>query len=159
MKKAVCPGSFDPITNGHLEIIKRASKLFDEVVVLVVTNPDKKCAFSAEERCELISSATAGIKGVSTDFFSGLLADYVKENGVCAIVKGIRSASDFDYEFQMALANKSLAPEAETVFLTADPENMYISSSLIKQIASFGGEIEPFVPEAIAEKVNSRLKK
>ena len=158
MKKAVCPGSFDPITNGHIDIIKRAAELFDEVTVLVVNNPDKKCAFSPEERCALIEKATEGIGVVKVDSFSGLLADYVKQNGINAIVKGIRSSSDFEYEFQMALANRSLAPNAETVFITADPQNMYVSSSLIRQIAGFGGDVSDFVPKNIAPEIEKRLK-
>ena len=158
MKKAVCPGSFDPITNGHVDIIKRAAELFDEVTVLVVTNPDKKCVFSPEERCELIKKATDGIGVIKVDCFSGLLADYVKQNEICAIVKGIRSSSDFEYEFQMALANRSLAPSAETVFITADPQNMYVSSSLIRQIAAFGGDVSDFVPKNIVEEIEKRLK-
>ena len=158
MKKAVCPGSFDPITNGHVDIIKRAAELFDEVTVLVVTNPDKKCVFSPEERCELIAKATEKIGGIKVDCFSGLLADYVKQNGINAIVKGIRSSSDFEYEFQMALANRSLAPDAETVFITADPQNMYVSSSLIRQIAAFGGDVSDFVPKNIVEEIEKRLK-
>ncbi len=158
MKKAVCPGSFDPITNGHIDIIKRAAELFDEVTVLVVTNPDKKCVFSPEERCLLIEKAVEGIEGVKVDSFSGLLADYVKQNGISAIVKGIRSSSDFEYEFQMALANRSLAPNAETVFITADPQNMYVSSSLIRQIAGFGGDVSDFVPKNIVLEIEKRLK-
>jgi pantetheine-phosphate adenylyltransferase len=158
MKKAVCPGSFDPITNGHIDIIKRAAELFDEVTVLVVTNPDKKCVFSPEERCLLIEKAVEGIEGVKVDSFSGLLADYVKQNGISAIVKGIRSSSDFEYEFQMALANRSLAPNAETVFITADPQNMYVSSSLIRQIAGFGGDVSDFVPKNIVSEIEKRLK-
>ena len=158
MKKAVCPGSFDPITNGHVDIIRRAAELFDEVTVLVVTNPDKKCVFSPEERCELISKAVEGIEGIKVDSFSGLLADYVKKNKISAIVKGIRSSSDFEYEFQMALANRSLAPNAETVFITADPQNMYVSSSLIRQIAGFGGDVSDFVPKNIVEEIEKRLK-
>ena len=158
MKKAVCPGSFDPITNGHIDIIKRAAELFDEVTVLVVTNPDKKCAFSPEERCALIEKATEGIGAVKVDSFSGLLADYVKQNDINAIVKGIRSSSDFEYEFQMALANRSLAPNAETVFITADPQNRYVSSSLIRQIACFGGDVSDFVPKNIVEEIEKRLK-
>ena len=158
MKKAVCPGSFDPITNGHIDIIKRAAELFDEVTVLVVTNPDKKCVFSPEERSELIKKATEEIEGVKVDSFSGLLADYVKQNEISAIVKGIRSSSDFEYEFQMALANRSLAPNAETVFITADPQNMYVSSSLIRQIAGFGGDVSDFVPKNIVLEIEKRLK-
>ena len=158
MKKAVCPGSFDPITNGHVDIIRRAAELFDEVTVLVVTNPDKKCVFSPEERCELIAKAVDGIEGIKVDSFSGLLADYVKKNKISAIVKGIRSSSDFEYEFQMALANRSLAPDAETVFITSDPSNMYVSSSLIRQIAGFGGDVSDFVPKNIVSEIEKRLK-
>ena len=158
MRRAVCPGSFDPITNGHLDIIKRAAELFDEVTVLVVTNPDKKCVFTPEERCELITKAAENIPGIKVDSFSGLLADYVKQKDICAIVKGIRSSSDFEYEFQMALANRSLAPKAETVFITADPQNMYVSSSLIRQIACFGGDVSDFVPKNVVPEIEKRLK-
>ncbi len=157
MKKAVCPGSFDPITNGHIDIIKRAAELFDEVTVLVMANPDKRCVFSAEERCELIEKAVQNIPKVKVEHYSGLLADYVKEKTVSAIVKGIRSSSDFEYEFQMALANKSLAPNAETVFITADPRNMYVSSSLIRQIAGFGGDVSEFIPKEIVEDIKKRF--
>ncbi len=158
MKKAICPGSFDPITNGHLDIIKRAAELFDEVTVLVTVNPDKSCVFSPEERCALIEKAVGDIPNVKTDSHCGLLADYVKKNEIKAIVKGLRTSSDFEYEFQMALANKSLAPEAETVFITANPNNMYISSSLVRQIASLGGDISGFVPKEIIEETEKKLK-
>ncbi len=158
MKKAVCPGSFCPVTNGHIDLIMRAAKLFDEVTVLVVTNPDKKCAFTAEERCEMIKKSLSGTSGIKVDKWDGLLAEYVKENEIDAIVKGIRSSSDFDYEFQMALANKSLAPEVETVFMSADTQNMYVSSSLIRQIASFGGDVSAFVPEEIISDIEKGLK-
>ncbi len=158
MKKAVCPGSFDPITNGHMDIIKRSAELFDEVTVLVMANPDKRCAFTADERCELIKKSVEKIPNVKVNSYGGLLADYVRENGVSAIVKGLRSSSDFEYEFQMALANKSLAPNAETVFMATDPRNMYVSSSLIRQIASFGGDISDFVPKEITEEIEKRLK-
>lgn len=158
MKKAICPGSFDPITNGHLDIIMRASKLFDEVTVLVTANPDKNCVFSPEERCDLIRKAIGDIPNVKIDFHCGLLADYVREHEIKAIVKGLRTSSDFEYEFQMALANKNLAPEAETVFITANPNNMYISSSLVRQIASLGGDITGFVPEVISKETENKLK-
>ncbi len=157
MKKAVCPGSFCPVTNGHIDIIMRAAKLFDEVTVLVVTNPDKKCAFTAKERCEMIKKALEGISGIKVDEWNGLLADYVKQNNINAIVKGIRSSSDFDYEFQMALANKSLAPKVETIFMTADTQNVYVSSSLIRQIASFGGDVSDFVPKEIVSDIKKGL--
>lgn len=159
MKKAVCPGSFNPVTNGHVDVIKRAAELFDEVTVLIMVNPDKECIFSPDERAEMMKTAVSGIKNVKVDIWDGLLAAYVEEKGICAIVKGLRSATDFDYEFQMALANKSLAPGAETVFLTAKPENMYVSSTLVRQIASFGGDIKDFVPKEICDIITDRCKR
>ena len=158
MKKAVCPGSFDPITNGHLDIIKRASELFDEVTVLVVTNPDKKCVFSPEERCLLIEKAVEGIEGVKVDSFSGLLADYVKQNGISAIVKGIRSSSDFEYEFQMALINRNINPDLDTMFLTAEHQYMYMSSSTVKELGRYGVNLSEFLPEEIIPDFQERIK-
>ncbi len=158
MKIAVCPGSFDPITLGHIDIIKRASKLFDKVIVLVSVNAMKNYSFTKDERVELAEKATMHLDNVSVDSDDGLLAEYLKRNGACAIVKGLRAVSDFEYEFQMSLANKKLNPEAETIFLTAAGENMYLSSSLVKQIASFGGDISEFVPECIAEDIKKGLE-
>lgn len=157
MRIAVCPGSFDPVTRGHLDIIKRASKLFDEVIVLVSVNPAKNCIFSAEERVKLIEACTGELENVKVDTFSGLLASYVSKVGACAIVKGLRAVSDFEYEFQQSLANKNLNPDAETVFLTTASENMFLSSSLVKQIAFFGGDISAFVPEVILNPIQDRL--
>lgn len=157
MSLAVCPGSFDPITRGHLDIVRRASVLFEEVVVLVVINPDKHCAFTIDERCDMIRQATAGIPGVRVDSYYGLLADYVRAAGAAAIVKGLRAMSDFEYEFQMALTNKSLIPYAETVFLTTSVENMYVSSSLVRQVAGFGGNISDFVPRCLVKTIMKRL--
>lgn len=159
MRIAVCPGSFDPITNGHLDIIKRASLLFDKVVVLVSINPSKNCSFTQEERVEMIKECTQSMENVSVDTFSGLLADYVKDNNACAIVKGLRAVSDFEYEFQQSLANKNINPNAETVFLTTSAEFMFLSSSLVKQIALFGGDISDFVPEIILDQIQKRLRK
>lgn len=158
MKKAVCPGSFCPVTNGHIDIFRRAAELFDEVTVLVMANPEKHYDFSVEERCNMISCALADDNRIKVDAWDGLLAEYVEKNGINAIVKGLRSATDFDYEFQMALANKSLAPKAETVFMTAKPENMYVSSSLVRQIASFGGDVSDFVPADAVEIIEKVLK-
>jgi pantetheine-phosphate adenylyltransferase len=156
---AVCPGSFDPVTLGHLDIITRASKLFDKVIVLISRNVGKsQPSFTATERMLMIEAVTRDLDNVVIDILDGLLADYVKQNGISAIVKGIRSSSDFEYEFQMALANRSLAPNAETVFITADPQNMYVSSSLIRQIAAFGGDVSDFVPKNIVEEIEKRLK-
>lgn len=154
---AVVPGSFDPITKGHMDIIRRAQTLFDRVIVLVVVNAQKNPCFSLEERVELIKASVQGIPGVEVDSYDGLLVDYVKQVGAGAIVKGLRAVSDFEYEFQMALANKILYDEAETVFLTTSAENMYLSSSVVKQIAAFGGDISHFVPECILHDITERL--
>ncbi|HIZ55790.1 MAG TPA: pantetheine-phosphate adenylyltransferase [Firmicutes bacterium] len=160
MKIAVCPGSFDPITKGHLDIITRAGKLFDQLIILVSVNQEKHPIFSLEERLDLINTAVAHMQNVHVDILrDGLLADYVRQVGACAIVKGLRAVSDFEYEFQMALANKRLYPNAETIFLTASSEHMYLSSSLVKQIAGYGGNIADFVPESVAEKISQRLKR
>lgn len=158
MRIAVCPGSFDPVTYGHLDIIHRAAALFDKVVILVVTNPDKRCIFTAEERCDMIRRVIASIPNAEVDSYGGLLAEYCRARGAAAIVKGLRAVSDFEYEFQMALANKKLLPEADTLFLTTSAENMYLSSSLVRQIASLGGDISPFVPETIRDEIAARLR-
>lgn len=159
MRIAVCPGSFDPVTFGHTDIIRRASKLFDKVIVLVSVNAAKSPAFTIVERVQLIHKVVNDLKldNVVVDIWDGLLADYVKQVNACAIIKGLRAVSDFEYEFQMALANKILYDEAETVFLTTSGENMYLSSSVVKQIASFGGDISHFVPECILKDITERL--
>lgn len=154
---AVYPGSFDPLTYGHLDIIQRAAKIFDEVVVLVSINPSKAPSFTAEERVELIHRCVGNLGSVSIDTFDGLLVDYVRRVDACAIVKGLRAVSDFEYEFQQALANKVLYAHAETVFLTTSTENMYLSSSVVKQIASFGGDISHFVPGSVLKDIQDRL--
>ena len=158
MRTAVCPGSFDPITKGHIDIITRAAKLFDQVIVLISVNYDKTCSFSAEERCEMARLSAAHLPNVTVDSFDGLLANYVREKNACAIVKGLRAVSDFEYEFQMALANKKLYGGAETIFLTTSGENMYLSSSLVRQIASFGGNITHFVPPEIIGMIQNRFE-
>ena len=157
MRSAVCPGSFDPITLGHLDIIKRASKLFDQVIVLVVVNPDKAPSFTPEERMEMIRLATADIGNITVDSYDGLLIDYVRRTGAAAIVKGLRAVSDFEYEFQMAMTNKKMYPYAETRFLTTSMYNMYLSSSLVKQIARFGGDTSDFVPFPLHNFIYERL--
>ena len=160
MKIAVCPGSFDPITNGHLEIIRRASRMFDKVIVVVMSNYFKKTgAFTPDERVELIRRVTGDIPNVEVEASYGLLADYAREKNAIAIVKGLRAVSDFDTEFQQALANKKLNPEVETVFFTASGENMYLSSSVVKQICEFGGDISEFVPPEIRDDIEKRLRK
>lgn len=156
---AVCPGSFDPVTFGHRDIITRASKLFDKVIVLISVNPSKNPSFTVEERVKMIEEVTKQLNNIEVDTFDGLLADYVRDKGAVAIVKGLRAVSDFEYEFQMALANKELYADAETVFLTTSGENMYLSSSVVKQIASFGGDISHFVPGCILDNITKRLVK
>ncbi|MCR5707215.1 Phosphopantetheine adenylyltransferase [Ruminococcus sp. YRD2003] len=157
---AVCPGSFDPVTLGHLDIITRASRLFDKVIVLISRNAGKaQPSFTATERMLMIEAVTKDLDNVVIDILDGLLADYVRNVGAVAIVKGLRAVSDFEYEFQMALANKKLYANAETVFLTTAAENMYLSSSVVKQIAYFGGDISHFVPNEILDDIQSRLIK
>ncbi len=155
---AVYPGSFDPITLGHLDIISRAALMFDKLIVVVMKNVNKSGSFSPEERRRLIEKSVLGIKNVEVDIYDGLLADYAKKVNACAIIKGLRAMSDFEYEFQMALTNKRLNPDVETLFLTTSAENMYLSSSMVKQIAGLGGDISDFVPESIRSDITKRLK-
>lgn len=157
MKKAIYPGSFDPVTNGHIEIIRRAAGLFDKLIVLVSTNPLKKTSFSEEERVAFLRKVCYDIPNVEVDCCRGLLVDYFREKDCDIIVKGLRAMSDFEYEFQMAHVNKHLCPKAETVFLCADSDSTYLSSSMVKQIANFGGDISAFVPEAIEKDIIKRL--
>ena len=154
---AICPGSFDPVTVGHLDIISRASKMFGNVIVVVMTNASKFPCFTVEERIEMIKKTTKGIKNVSVDSYYGLLADYAKQKNAGAIIKGLRAMSDFEYEFQMALTNKKLNPDVETVFLTTSAQNMYLSSSMVKQIGSMNGDIRDFVPNVIHDEIVKRL--
>ena len=158
MKKAICPGSFDPVTLGHIDIIERAAEIFDEVTVLVMSNSSKKASlFTVEERMEFIRRSVTK-PNVKIDTYNGLLVDYARENGAVAIVKGLRAMSDFEYEFQQALINKSLYPDAETMFLCAKGENMFLSSSMVKEVCTLGGDIRPFVPSGIAEDIYKRCK-
>lgn len=156
---AVYPGSFDPVTFGHRDIIQRASLLFDRVIVLVSVNAVKNPSFTAVERVKMLDKVVKNVDNVVVDVWDGLLVEYIKQVDACAIIKGLRAVSDFEYEFQMALANKILYDGAETVFLTTSSENMYLSSSVVKQIASFGGDISHFVPECILEDIKARLTK
>lgn len=158
MKQTViCPGSFDPVTVGHVDIISRASKMFDHVIVAVMVNLNKKPSFSIDERIDLLKKATKGLDNVEIVGFDGLLAEYAKQKNATAVVKGLRAVSDFEYEFQMSLTNKKLNPELETIFLTTSAENMYLSSSIVKQVASLGGDITNFVPECIRSEIEKRL--
>ena len=154
---AICPGSFDPITKGHIDIIVRAANMFDKIIVVVMTNINKTCSFTPEERKALILKTVSNIKNVEVDIYDGLLADYAKQKGACAIIKGLRAMSDFEYEFQMALTNKKLNPDVETLFLTTRAENMYLSSSMVKQIASMNGDISDFIPDVIHDDIIERI--
>ncbi|MGL4731603.1 MAG: pantetheine-phosphate adenylyltransferase [Clostridium sp.] len=156
MRKAVYPGSFDPITKGHLDIIKRASYIFDEVVVAVLINPDKKGWFTIEERVEQIKKVTSNMSNIKVKSFSGLLVDFMNDEQIDVIIKGLRSMSDFDYEFQMALMNKKLDKTKETLFMMTNSKYSYLSSSSIKQVALFGGCLENLVPEVTQEEVKAR---
>ncbi len=157
-KSVICPGSFDPVTLGHLDIICRASKMFDHVIVAVLKNSAKdKASFTVEERIELLKEATKELNNIEVVSFDGLLAEYAKKRDVKTIVKGLRAVSDFEYEFQMALTNKNLNPDLETVFLTTSASNMYLSSSMVKQVASLGGDIKGFVPDCVLDRIVERL--
>lgn len=157
MKIAICPGSFDPVTLGHLDVIERASELFDKVIVLAMSNSAKSAMFSLKERTDFLKRCITK-DNVEVDTYSGLLVDYAKQHNAVAIVKGLRAVSDFDYEFRLALINKSLYPKIETLFLPAKGENMFLSSSMVKEVCSLGGDISAFVPKEIINEVNKRCK-
>ena len=155
-RRAVCPGSFDPVTNGHTDIIERASKLFDEVVVAVLINKSKSSLFTVEERMELLAEVTSNLPNVKIDSFHGLLVDFARDRGICAIVKGLRAVSDFDYELQMGQMNHSLAG-VETLFIPTNPLYSFLSSSLVKEVATYGGDVSGLVPEAVHTRLLERL--
>lgn len=157
MKIAVCPGSFDPATNGHIDIIKRSAELFDRVIVAVLNNPNKQPLFSVEERVELLRKTCGSMENVEIDSFSGLLIEYAKSRNVNVIVKGLRAVSDFEYELQMALMNKKLYPGIETVFMMTSSKYSYLSSSLVKEVARLGGCIRGLVPEVIESEIHRRF--
>ncbi len=156
-KTVICPGSFDPVTLGHLDVIKRSAKMFDHVIVAVLINSAKSPSFSIEERIELLEKVTEDLENVEIVSFEGLLAEYCKERGVDAIVKGLRAVSDFEYEFQMAITNKKLNPQLETIFLMADADSMYLSSSMVREVASMGGDISNFVPPCVHDRIVERI--
>ena len=157
--KVICPGSFDPVTLGHLDIITRASGMFGKVVVAVLVNSSKTPTFSTEERIELLTEAVSGLPNVEIVSFEGLLAEYCKTCGIDTIVKGLRAVSDFEYEFQMAIANKKLNPKLETIFLTADADSTFLSSSMVREIGSMGGDISNFVPACVHDRIIKKLRK
>jgi pantetheine-phosphate adenylyltransferase len=156
VRRAACPGSFDPVTNGHIDIIGRAAALFDEVIVAVGVNKSKSRLFTAEERIDMLNEVTSSYENVVVDSFAGLLTDFCREHGVIAIVKGLRAVSDFDYELQMAQMNGSLAG-IETVFVPTTPEYSFLASSLVKEVAAFGGDVSGLVPESVLARLNERL--
>jgi pantetheine-phosphate adenylyltransferase len=156
-RKAVYPGTFDPITYGHLDLLKRATKIFDEVVVAVAHSVNKEPLFSVEERVAMVKEAVAGIGNVVVDDFNCLVVDYMKKAGARTIIRGIRMISDFEYEFQMALTNRQLDPEVETIFMMPNESYCYLSSKLIKEAVMLGAEVEQFVPREIAQALKNKL--
>lgn len=160
MSIAICPGTFDPVTNGHLDVVERASRLFDQVIVVVLTNFKKigKTTFTEEERAALIRKSTENIPNVSVDIYNGLLVNYAKTHDVTVIVKGLRAMSDFENEFQQSIANRHMDCSLETVFLPCREENMFLSSSLVKQIGELGGDISRFVPPQVVDDIAGRLR-
>ncbi len=156
MTKACCPGSFDPVTNGHLDVVERACRIFDEVVVAVVENPSKRPLFTIEERMELLREVTAHLDGVKVSSFQGLTTEFCKQVGAHVIVKGLRAVTDFDYEMQMAQMNARMG--VETAFLAARPEFTYLSSSLMKEVLALGGEIDGLVPPVVLERMREKLR-
>lgn len=157
MTLAICPGSFDPITLGHIDVIRRASALFDRVIVVVMINSLKKPAFTVDERIDFIKRSTSDIKNIQLDQYSGLLADYAEMKKATAVVRGLRIMSDFEYEFQMSLTNNFLNPNTETIFLPASINCMFLSSSMVREVARYGRDISEFVPKEIAGDIRSKL--
>ena len=155
--RAVYPGSFDPLTNGHLDLIERSLRIFDELIVAVVTNPAKSALFSDAERIEMIREATRGLREIDVVIFDGLLVDLVARMGARAIIRGLRAVSDFEYEFQMALMNRKLREEIETVFLMPHEAYSYISSRLIKEVAGYGGSVSGLVPPGVEKRLAEKL--
>ncbi len=156
-RRAIYPGSFDPVTYGHIDLIRRALLLFDEVFVVVAENPEKRPLFSVEERLALMNRAVGRLKGVRVESFGGLTVTYAKRVGARSIIRGLRATSDFDYEFQMALTNRELSKEIDTVFLMPSETHFYLSSKLIKEIAERGGKVSAFVPPFVAKLLRERL--
>ena len=158
-KIAIYPGTFDPYTNGHLDITERAARLFDSVIVTIATNTKKEPLFSIEERIAHIEDASSHLDNVSTDIFKGLLVDFAKEKNAVAIIRGLRAISDFEFEFQMALMNRRLNKEITTVFLMPNEKYTYLNSTIVREVAEFGGNIDKLVTPLVAEKLREKFKK
>ena len=162
MRRAIFPGSFDPPTNGHLDIIKRSSPLFDQIIIAVLNNPDKEPLFTVEERCDMIREILPSVSNGGCELtvagFSGLTAEFARQQGATAIVRGIRAVSDYEYELRMALMNRKLEPEIETVFLMADEEYSYVSSTLMKQVVMLGGRVAGLIPELVESRMREKLE-
>ncbi len=156
--KALYPGSFDPVTYGHLDIIERVSKKVEHLIVAVLNNPSKKCTFSLEERMELLKEVTKEFPNVEIDFFSGLLTDYATKKNCTTMIRGLRAVSDFEYEMQMALVNKKINNELETLFMASSSKYAYLSSSIVKEVAMFGGSISCFVPEVVEQALKNKFR-
>ena len=159
MRRAIYPGSFDPITNGHLDVIERARKLFDEVIVAVAHNDEKQALFSLEERLELLKTSIGNIDNVRIAQFDGLLVEFAAAQRARAVVRGLRAVSDFEFEFQMALMNRKLNSDVETIFLMPKEEYTYLSSRIIKEIARLGGDVSSFVPDVVAKALGNKFKR
>ena len=157
MRRAIYPGSFDPITNGHLDVIQRAARLFDEVVVAVAYNEQKRSLFAVDERVALIRETTADIANIHVSRFDGLLVDFAREQGASAVVRGLRAVSDFEFEFQMALMNRKLEPEIETIFMMPAEKYTYLSSRIVKEIGRLGGNVDVFVPVSVAAALRQKF--
>ncbi|HPP67215.1 MAG TPA: pantetheine-phosphate adenylyltransferase [bacterium] len=157
LRMAVYPGSFDPITNGHIDIVERSLKFIDKLVIGVIRHPGKKPFFTFKERLEMLKNVFAGRKEITIEYFDGLLVDFLEKNGIHLVIRGLRAVSDFDYEFQMVLTNRKMLPDVETIFLTPREEYLYLSSSTVKEIARLRGPVEKFVPEFVADKLKEKF--
>ena len=158
MKIAIYPGSFDPVTNGHIDIIERTAEIFDKVIVAILVNSSKTPTFTTEEKVDMLKKATSHIKNVEIEFFDGLLMGYARKKGASVIVKGLRAISDFEYEFQMAMVNKSIEPEIETLFMMTSNKYSYLSSSIVKELGKLGAPLTDLVPDVIMDDITSKLK-
>jgi pantetheine-phosphate adenylyltransferase len=156
VRLAVYPGSFDPVTNGHIDILEKTSKIFDKIIVAVVHNVSKKALFTLDERVELIRESTKHLDNIEVECFSGLLANYLRDRNACAIIRGLRTVADFEYEMHMAMINKRLIPDVDTIFIMSDSSNIFVSSSIIKEAALLGGDVGELVPEEVKLKLEEK---